>query len=99
MTDKAAADLKIALDAMRMARAEDAKLCARLTARVAELEEEVAQLGRDRDALDPFASERAAKLAEGTRDETAARCSCCRVPAAAYDHLGRCGMCASEVTK
>ena len=46
MTDKAAADLKVALDAMRLARAEDHKACARLTARVKELEK-AADLVRD----------------------------------------------------
>jgi hypothetical protein len=108
MTDKAAADLRIQLDAMRMARAEDAKTCARLTARVKELEAEVAQAKSDLDVhrwaihdsgiLDgdnvslkrlmvealrrkgyEFSSGYTG-LADGTRDEKAARCWVCSVP-------------------
>jgi hypothetical protein len=44
MTDSAAMRLKVELDAMRIARRADHKECARLTARVAELEQEVARL-------------------------------------------------------
>jgi hypothetical protein len=87
MTDRDATELKIQLDAMRMARAEDAKTCARLTARVKELEAEVASLRHARDHWLAKAGEQAdavmrahAMLAEGTRDEKAARCAGCLVP-------------------
>jgi hypothetical protein len=103
MTDMAAADLRLQLDAMRAARAEDAKACARLTARVKELEAEVASLAHARDYWVAKAGELAeatmaahGMLAEGTRDETAARCAGCEVPVDDADHLtrGHCGVCA-----
>jgi hypothetical protein len=49
MTDRDATQLRIELDAMRMARAEDHRSCARLTARVKELEAEVASLKHAKD--------------------------------------------------
>ena len=87
MTDKAAAGLKVELDAMRLARAEDAKLCARLEARVKQLEGEVASLKHSRDHWLAEAGEQAdavmrahGMLAEGTRYETTERCDDCGVP-------------------
>jgi hypothetical protein len=115
-------------DAMRLARAEDHRSCARLTARVKELEAEVASLRRhdggrvtvrgayscaDEHAWvqgnDPIfqvcnrcPAERVMplakveQLAEGTRDEKAARCGACKVPCAVTSQHGLCGMCESE---
>jgi hypothetical protein len=74
MTGRDASALQCQLDAMRLARAEDAKTCARLTARVKELEAEVARWRANNRA------DVAIALAEGTRDEKAARCAGCLVP-------------------
>ncbi len=87
MTDRDATQLKIELDAMRLARAEDAKTCARLTARVKELEVEAASLKHARDHWIAEAGEQSdavmrahRMLAEGTRDEKVNRCDVCAVP-------------------
>jgi hypothetical protein len=87
MTDRDASALQSQLDAMRLARAEDHKTCARLTARVKELEAEVDSL---KHAGDHWIAEAAGQadavmrahgmLAEGTRDEKAERCDDCGVP-------------------
>lgn len=99
MTDKAAADLKVALDAMRLARAEDAKLCARLAARVKELEAEFERLRSALTFDQELALGYAGSIADGTRDKTAARCKRCRVPidlkSSISDEL--CGGCWNEV--
>jgi hypothetical protein len=52
MTDRDATELKLQLDAMRAARAEDARTCARLTARVKDLEVQVGDLERWKDAAE-----------------------------------------------
>jgi hypothetical protein len=81
-------------DAMSMARAEDHRSCARLTARVKELEAEVARWRTETRAPPlPIAGctchacevlrrhqMEARRFAEGTRDEKAARCAGCLVP-------------------
>jgi hypothetical protein len=98
MTDRDASALQSQLDAMRMARAEDAKTCARLTARVKELEAEVSlvrgYLQEYQDTGRIAWNER--PLAEGTRDEKAARCATCKVPCAVTSQHGMCAACDLE---
>jgi hypothetical protein len=80
-------------DGMKLARAEDHRACARLTARVKELEAEVARTHPPLpvkgcacsgcDLIRRAREDEGPVLAEGTRYEKAARCDCrcgCRVP-------------------
>jgi hypothetical protein len=90
MTDRDASALQCQLDAMRLARAEDAKTCARLTARVKELEAEVERTHPPLpvkgcscggcDLIRRAREDEQPKLAEGTRDEKVNRCDVCAVP-------------------
>jgi hypothetical protein len=99
MTDRTAADLLTSLEAMRLVRAEDHRACARLAARVKELEAEVASLANARDHWMAKAGELAeatmsahGMLAEGTREEKVNRCDVCAVPVSSIA-ARRCGAC------
>jgi len=107
MTAKSASDLAIEIDAMRLAREQDHKECARLTARAKELEtilrdghsvtrhvdtHGICAWRRHVERVVGQVRDEAPRLADGTRDEEAMRCILCRTPIERGDLCRPCRM-------